>query len=453
MGVFVGRSWVAMSIGLALASCTNTPTPTPDAGSAATDASVDAAIDASTDAPTDAGPATIGARTFGAFEPWATPISDFRETAEAEFPGRFLGGIHDLATAGDRLWIGYGDANNNLGTFVPIEFRAFTSADDPVATAFVVDGAGQGAEQDVPTRSGEEQIDRYRFFDGELWQAGIDSIDADELFTQSMTNPRSIAGNVYRLAGDAWVKRRSIRGGEHVHDVASWRGTVYAVGSGADLRSEFEAGQVFRYLWQSRDRGDSFATVQRVRHPTPRAGDTRWVHLLPTGSSLWLMGYESDFMTNVSRVANARYDGAEVTPLAMGDALGRLFALGTLPLPGGSGIVYGVDVSVMPRRHVTALVAPDGTVTPLAALRGHSVHDATLVAETGEVLFLTERGDAYPAASSPTHDATVWVASATAPGDVRAVANLVSEVAPTAVEHWRGALYLGTADGRVLRAR
>lgn len=426
----------------------------PAAVDAAADVPVDAAVDAIADVPVDAGPVAIASRTFGAFEPWAEPIADFREVAAAEFPDRFLGGIHDLAALGDRLWIGYGDANNNLGTFVPIEFRAFTSDDDPAATAFAVDGAGQGAEQDVPTRTGEEQIDRYRVLDGELWQAGIDSIDADEQHTQANTNPRAIAGNVYRLAGDAWVKRRTIRGGEHVHDLASWRGAVYAVGSGADLRTEFEAGQIFRYLWQSRDRGDSFATVQRVRHPTPRAGDTRWVHLLATTSALWLFGYESDFATSMSRVSNARYDGAAVTQLADGDALRPFFALGTLALPDGSGLAYGVDVSATPRRHVTLRVAPDGAVTPIEALRGHSLRDAVVVPETGELLLMTEAGDAYPPPSAPAmREVTVWAAPLATPGSARAVSRSTLTVAPTAIAYWRGGLYLGTGDGRVLRAR
>ncbi len=414
----------------------------------------DAPAESATDAAVDTAPVPIGDRTFGNFEPWARPIDDFRAVGQAEFPTSYVGGIHDLAPFGGFLWLGYGDANNNLGGFVPIEFRAFASADDPAAMAFVVDAAGQGAVQDTPTRSGEEQIDRYRMFDGQIWQAGIDSIDADEMHTQTTTNPRAIDGNMYRLVGNTWVKRRSIRGGEHVHDLAGWRGAVYAVGSGADLRSEFEAGQIFRYLWRSDNRGDAFVTVQRIQHPTPRAGDTRWVHLLSTTSMLWAFGYESEFATGVARVSNARYDGAAVTVLAAADALGQYFALGTAPLPDGAGLVHGVNVAVSPRRHTVLRVGGDGGVTTLDAFRGHTLRDVIVSAETGEIVYLTTLGDGYPGPPMPaTYDATVWVAPLSDPNATRAIAHHVSSVALSAIAYWRGALFLGAADGRVLRAR
>jgi len=198
---------------------------------------VDAA-DAATDEGVDSGPTTIAGRTFSAFEPWAHPIDDYIAIGQAKLPKKFDPSINELFPYGGRMWFGYGDANYNMGTYTPIEFRVFATSTDPTAKAMVVDGKGQGADQTIPTQSGEEQIDRYRACGGNLWQAGIDSTDADELWTQKSTTPPAIAGNVYRLEGDTWKKFRSIPGGEHVHDLACFKGAVYMVRSNSKDRPE-----------------------------------------------------------------------------------------------------------------------------------------------------------------------------------------------------------------------
>src|SRR5262245_29408912 len=105
---------VACALALAASACGGQPATT------LTDAGMDMS-----------GPAAIGARSFGDLQPWPLPIEDYRDVAAQNFPGTFLGGIHDLAPFEGRLWIGYGDANNNLATFVPIEFRSFSSPDAP----------------------------------------------------------------------------------------------------------------------------------------------------------------------------------------------------------------------------------------------------------------------------------------------------------------------------------
>src|SRR5882672_4191554 len=120
------------------------PQTTPDAGSPAVP---------------DAGPKTIAERTFGDFEPWASPIDDYLAIGKKFQPNRFNASINELAPMGDRMFIGYGDADYNLGEKIPIEFRFFASADDPSVAAAIVDGAGQGAPQMIPQQSGEEQID------------------------------------------------------------------------------------------------------------------------------------------------------------------------------------------------------------------------------------------------------------------------------------------------------
>lgn len=396
-------------------------------------------------------PPKISEQSFSGFEPWAEPIADYMAIGEQVQPGLYDASINDLAPLGERMYFGYGDANYNLGEHTPIEFRFFTSPDDPAAQAASVDGAGQGAPQTIPTQSGEEQIDRFRLLDGVLWQAGIDSIDADELHTQANTDPKAIDGNVYRLEGEVWKKFRSVRGGEHVHDVASFGGAVYAVGSGADTRLEFEAGQIFRYLWRSTDQGASFETVERIQHPTPGQGDSRWVTLLPTSAELYLFGYQSDFVTNTASVANAVFDGQGVTSLAAGDPLYALFPDDVLALPDGTALLFGVDVDDSPVHYTAVHVAAGGTTTLLASLAGSTVLDADL-ASTGEVVYLVAAGDAYGGTPPTSWDVRVLVADAASPDATSELSAFTMSVRPTSIAYWQGALFLGTDDGKVLRA-
>jgi hypothetical protein len=396
-------------------------------------------------------PTAIADHAFGGFAPWAAPIEDYKAVGEMQLPGMYDPGLKELTAHEGRLWIGYGDGNYNMGTYTPIELRFFASAEDPAHAAAIVSAEGEGAPQDVPTRSGEEAIDRYRLLDGRLWQAGVDSIDADELHTQMTTTPPGIEGNCYVLDGDVWQKHRSIVGGEHVHDFAAFGGAVYGVGSGADNRMEFEAGQIFRYLWRSDDLGATFTTVERIQHPMPGGGDTRFVHLLATADHLFLFGYESDFMTGVASIRNASYEsGATTTPLDMSHDLARVFGLGTLSLPDGTGLVHGVDVAAMPLVYALWHVAADGSATRID-LGGKRVLDIELYGD--EVLYLTAPGDAYPAPDRvPAHDRSILVGTVAAPGALVEAATYQSPVPGLAIAFWEHALFLGTGDGQVLKA-
>lgn len=396
--------------------------------------------------------AKLAARRFDEFAPWASPIDDYLRVGKRAQPGKFNASITELMPFGGRLFFGYGDADYNLGGRTPIEMRAFGSADDPAVVALNVEGAGQGAPQKTPRQSGEEQIDRYRILDGALFQAGIDSIDADELWTQANTTPKAIQGNVYRLEGDVFRKHRSIGGGEHVHDVASYVGSIFSVGSGADTRTEFEAGQIFRYLWRSNDRGATFETVRRVQNGDPGNSDTRWVHLLATSGKLFLFGYESTFSTNAADVRNAAYDGQSVVELGAGDALKKLIPDGTLALPDGTGLVWGVDLASGTPRYTAGHVGADGTLSVLASLAGSTVLDVSLT-DTGEILFMTMAGDAYGDTPTPTRwDVRVLVADVVNPNVATELLHFTTHVRPVSLAHFGGALFLGTGDGKVMRA-
>jgi hypothetical protein len=255
---------------------------------------------------------------------------------------------------------------------------------------------------------------------------------------------------VYDLEGDTWKKHRTINGGEHVQDIASFQGGLYAVGSGADLRTEFEAGQIFRYLWHSGDKGQTFETVKRAEVATAGAGDTRWVHLCSTDKTLFLFGYESDFAANTASARNGAYDGTAVTDFAPADALGQVYPDGTLALPDGTCLLYGLAIGTPPTHYTAGIVKNDASYTPLDALSGSTVLDVSM-SETGEVVYLVQAGDTY-GTTLTSWDLRVLVADAATPNATKELVHFTSSVLPTAIAGWSGMLFLGTEEGKVLRA-
>ena len=369
--------------------------------------------------------------TFGTLENWARPIDDVLMAGEMMFGDNFSRGINALVSDGERLWIGYGDANVNLGGVIPITFRSFVSADNPVPV--------------VGATSGEEQLDQFRFVDGELWMPGVDSLGTDEEF-----HFPNVGGNMYTYGDAGWVKHRTVHGGEHVHDVAWWQGAAWAVGSGANNRPEFETGRIHRYLWRSQDRGRSWMTIHRDPFPIPGSGDTRYTLLLPQSDALYVFGYEFNWEENEIRVANAQFDGWTLNPLEDTDDLQGVFASGTLPITDNSSLLWGIDVQTSPLRNRAWLVS-NGRQETLGFLDGRTVISATLIPESGEALVLSRLGDAYRE-SPERFDLTIHRISVDEPHAAHELLSWTASEAPQSVAFFDGSLFVGQNDGRVRRA-
>jgi len=226
---------------------------------------------------------------------WSEPINDYLEIGQKKYPNDFDTRIGALEVFDDFLWIGYGDTRVNMGSTTPIEFRRFNDPSLPDVVPTSVLAENQGARQRTPTDSGEERIIPFNRFNGQLWQAGYDSNNDDELWTQAIPGPeRLIQGNIFVLKSDenkpVWEKRRNIPGGEHVHDLAYLDGSIYAVGSGAANRREWEESSIYRYLWRSDDMGNTFSVFHRKRY-SMGDGDTRFRALLTIGNTLYVFGY------------------------------------------------------------------------------------------------------------------------------------------------------------------
>ena len=89
------------------------------------------------------------------------------EVGEGVFGDDFNKNITELTPYEDRLWIGYGDANVNLGGEIPITFRSFSSANNPEVLIGL---------------SGEEQFDRFRMLGWSIVDGGVDSVERTKKF-------------------------------------------------------------------------------------------------------------------------------------------------------------------------------------------------------------------------------------------------------------------------------
>jgi hypothetical protein len=371
-----------------------------------------------------AGALSIADSSFGELSAWANPIDDYLQAGKAEVGSDdFLRGIQDLAVFEDRLYLSYGDANHNLGRIIPIGLRFFADPDDATASN----------EFDTD----EEQIEQYRHLDGELWAAGVDATEDAWL------------GNVYvRGAGGTWTKHRTVQGGVHVHDVASFGGAHYAVGLGA-TEAEWGQGNIYAHFWRTKDGGASFEIVERAHNGG--SGDARWVKLLSLGGELFAFGYTSNAEYKIDNLIGGHYDGSTWSLFAEGHPLRWFFAVGTDQVSGDRGIVRGVDLKGDPLVHAVWTVDDAASATMVSALAEMTVVDVFHHPATDETLFLTYDGNDYKAGFTLSQ----WTVRVLVSRDLLQFDEKLSfttQVAPQSIAYWRGALFYGNGDGQVLRA-
>jgi len=154
-----------------------------------------------------AGLIRLGAIGLGGLDPGAAgdDVTAQVERLGEPFAGKpaYARNVWDLQSFEGRLYLGHGNSSNlqpspNAGP-VPIVYW------DPVAAAF-------GSAYTVS----EEQIDRYRVLDGQLYIPGHDPREDASL------------GNYYRLEAGGWTKHRNVPGGVHMLDICRHEGTLFA---------------------------------------------------------------------------------------------------------------------------------------------------------------------------------------------------------------------------------
>ncbi len=118
-------------------------------------------------------------------------------------PGSSANCAWDMVYYGDKLYIGGGDYNINVG-YMPI--MTYNEAKRTWETVFTAD---------------DEEINRFLVIDGNLMVSGADATE------------ERILGNYYVLEGESFVKYRNIPGGIHVFDMVKFGGQFF-VGIGVD---------------------------------------------------------------------------------------------------------------------------------------------------------------------------------------------------------------------------
>ena len=360
----------------------------------------------------------IDALVFAATEPWATPIADYIQINTDELGhSDFLQGVHELYPFEDRLYIGYGDANLNLGRVTPIELRYWESLDDPdaVGSDFVVD---------------EEQVDHFRSAGDTLLLPGVDATEDDLL------------GNVYTLpAGGGWSKSRTLEFAWHVHDIAAVGETLYACGSGGTL-DDYDSSDVNAYVYRSDDGGETFVIDQAYDHPDP-PGDNRFTGLLTVDDALYVFGYASD-TSSINRFHAFSLSGQSLEQVS---GLSRVFVTRTASLSESQGLLVGVSVGTVLTWRAWTLTA--GGVEVATGLDGTTIVDLLPLSDE-RTLVLAVEGNDYPTPAEGPWQAVVGITT-----DATGLETLVSwqtDQWPESVAYYQGSLLVGMANGSVWRA-
>lgn len=352
---------------------------------------------------------------------WQEPLVDYIETVSAE-PGmrKVRRAINDFIVFDDRLYFGYGDANLNAGRVMDIEIRYFQSSDDTSHRA-----------EDVKTD--EEEISSFRRFGDMLYVPGVDATEDAWL------------GNVLsKPSHGKFQKHRTVKGGVHVHDVAAWKGDLYACGSGAPGPEEWNTGQVRSYLWKSEDSAESFEPAAEIENI--EQGDRRYVHMIPFPDELLVFGYRTNPKHEIVELLSDSWDG---TTLVKADKVPGRFIQQTELFDEETAIVRGVWAASSPLRWETlALRAGEEEAAPIAALEGKTVLDVMII-EPGEALFLVTKGDEYPLPKKPLPFQVLYT------NDLQGFTTLFEagtpEAWPTAVAYWQQWIYVGFANGQIWR--
>ena len=370
------------------------------------------------------------------FEFWKSPIDQYIAEASEAIGPEINRSIHDLVVFNNRLHLGYGDADLNAGGASPIQLLSFDTPESEIT----VD----------PLETGEEGIYRYRLIDGELMLAGVDSTDADELTSRPL-----IEGNFLRTRDGQWEKHRAIQGGEHVHDVARFMEGLWAVGSGADNRMEWETYGVYRYLWFSGDGGVTWRRYKRTLREVP--GDTRFVHLLSVGPRLFIFGYVNPSEGNISP-ANEMILGAtgEPTPLITGreedqspenaHPLADVFVEDTYPISENLGLISGFDIAERMWRLWS--VDADGQIKKLDHLGDHRLLDLSVDTETGALVALFNNENN----SEGSEMIIMYGANLDELAEKQRVTFEASQ-RPVSITQWGDSIYMGRSDGQIWRAQ
>ncbi len=368
--------------------------------------------------------AKIGELKFGAPTLWAQPLKDYLELGNKHATGgKFLQGVQDLAVWQGRMYLGYGDANINLGSKQQLTIRYFDKWDSTATTD--------------EFKHGEEQIDRFRHLGDELWIPGIDATEDAWL------------GNVYRRTKDKpWVQHRTVQEGVHVHDVARFQGDVYAVGSGSKPE-QWKAGAIYAQLWRSKDNGGTWESADKEWNEDK--GDARFTNLVATGTKLFAFGYKVNNQGKIYNVPNKVWDGKKAEFLGPGHPLRLALVAYAWPLTDAAAIVMGRALLEGNKAPFKAWLLTAGGAKLLDLFKDETVVDVFRDGKTGEIVVLSHDGN-KPGVDFGSFEGKWRVRLTTDLQKFTEIASFHASLQLQCVAFWNGALFFGTEHGDVYRA-
>jgi len=376
--------------------------------------------DADTDAPVET--CEIADCEYPALTLWQEPLLDYIEATKGKLSqSRLRKSISDLIVFDDRLYFGYGDADLNAGRVTDILVRYFES---PEATSYAAEA----------TKTDEEEIALFRKFGDSLYIPGVDATEDGWL------------GNVFtKASGGELKKHRTVTGGVHVHDIAVWKGDIYACGSGAPGADEWNTGKVRSYLWRSKDQAESFEAVAEIENV--EVGDRRYVHMIPFPNELLVFGYKTNPEYSIDELLSDSWDGEKLTKA---DKVPGYFIEQTELFDEETAIVRGVYALSELRPETLVLKAGEAEATVVEALAEKTVLDVFVI-EPGKALVLAIEGKVYPLPKKPEGGFEVLYTE-----DFESFTTLLTSETPaahpTALGHWHNGVYVGFANGQIWRS-
>jgi hypothetical protein len=404
---------------------------TPDAGADDAAADVlpdiepDAVIDAdAADAEPDAPDADAEAAVPGWQPPaeWRRPIDDYIEAVRTTMGlalDRFDHAVKELEVFDDRLYLGYGDWTENTGRAVGLQVRCFDDPDGEVVSEFSVE---------------EESIDYYRIIDDTLFIPGVDASED------------ALVGNVFfKPSGGSWTKVRSLEHNLHVIDVFGRAGALFASGGGCDDMDAYYANDDQGVIYRSDDGGLTWPIDFEWHDGVPEAV-VRYEFFAGVEGNLYLFGNTINATTRTLTNVPRRWDDGAWTPVSL---LPSAWIHRSYQLDPITAVVRGVDLGTGRFRAWRVMAAE--AVRPLGRFdSGDQLPLDFFSVADGEMRVLTRDGSVYPDAAEPPYTYHVW--ATTDLFTLEELLSFTSDARVVCLALWRGAIYLGTADGAILRS-
>jgi hypothetical protein len=359
-------------------------------------------------------PLDISLQNFSGFSTWNSPIEDFITINSSELGhSNFRSSISELAVYEDNLYIGYGDADLNLGRITQIEVRYFSSLN---STAYNTDFA-----------TDEEEISLYRKMGDYFVIPGVDATEDN------------LIGNVYSLSpGGSWYKSRTLEFAWHVHDANILDNNIYAVGSGGTI-DDYNNSTVNAFLWKSEDNGVTFQIQEQLPHPNP-PGDHRLTQLLKVSDTLYSFGYYSS--NGVSSGIAYTFDGSDFTEYS---EMPPFYVLNTWQLNENSGLIRGVNIGT--NLTFGVMYVDSQGIVPITSLNEITCYDIFPL-DNERALILYRDGNVYPVPEFSVNNFNIGLLDENK--NLTILLNHNFEFKPVSIAYWKHHIFVGLENGEVV---